>query len=233
MIKVRDVQKKYANPDGGEITALWLDKLDIEAGEEVGVSGASGMGKTTLLNILCGISLPTQGSVVINDVEITKLPEAKRDLFRAQTIGYVFQMFNLIPSLTAKENVMASVVFGKKIPKQEREERCLELLNRVGLSHRVNYFPGQLSGGEQQRVSIARAMGNRPAIIIVDEPTANLDYKNRARIMGLLREISQENNSTLIIATHDQEILKSLKRVIELGQSEESEASIVIQNSAA
>lgn len=218
MIKIRDLIKRYSSPEGEEITVLSLIGLDIQAGEEIGISGASGTGKTTLLNIISGILLPSQGSVLINDVEINLLPEAKRDLFRAQTIGYVFQMFNLIPSLTVKENVMASVVFGKKIPAQAREERCLELLKRVGLSHRINYKPGQLSGGEQQRVSIARALANRPPVVIADEPTANLDLKNRRMAMELLREVCLESSAALIVATHDQEVLKSLKRVVDLGQ---------------
>lgn len=218
MIKIRDLVKRYSSPEGEEITVLSLTGLDIQAGEEVGISGASGTGKTTLLNIISGILLPSQGSVLINDVEINLLPEAKRDLFRAQTIGYVFQMFNLIPSLTVKENVMASIVFGKKIPAQAREERCLELLKRVGLSHRINYKPGQLSGGEQQRVSIARALANRPPVVIADEPTANLDIKNRRMAMELLREVCRESAAALIVATHDQEVLKSLKRVVDLGQ---------------
>lgn len=218
MIKIRDLVKRYSSPEGEEITVLSLGELDIQGGEEVGIAGASGTGKTTLLNIISGILLPSQGSVLINDMEINLLPEAKRDMFRAQTIGYVFQMFNLISSLTVKENVMASIVFGKKIPVQAREERCLELLKRVGLSHRINYKPGQLSGGEQQRVSIARALANRPPVVIADEPTANLDIKNRRMAMELLREVCCESDAALIVATHDQEVLKSLKRVVDLGQ---------------
>lgn len=233
MIKIKDILKRYPSPDGGEITVLSLSGLDIRDGEEVGISGASGTGKTTLLNIISGILLPTRGSVLIDDVEINRLPEAKRDLFRAQTIGYVFQMFNLIPSLTAKENVMASIVFGKKIPAHEREKRCLELLKRVGLSHRVNYKPGQLSGGEQQRVSIARALSNRPSVVIADEPTANLDVKNRAMVMELLREVCHENAAALIVATHDQGVLKSLKRVVDLGQTKEGAEEYVTQDSMA
>lgn len=233
MIKIRDIVKSYPSPDGGEVTVLSLTGLDIQDGEEIGIAGASGTGKTTLLNIISGILLPTRGSIRINDVEINLLPEAKRDLFRAQTIGYVFQVFNLIPSLTAKENVMASVVFGKKIPAQEREERCLELLKRVGLSHRINYKPGQLSGGEQQRVSIARALANRPSIVIADEPTANLDLKNRAMVMELLREVCCENAAALIVATHDQGVLKSLKRVVDLGQTEEGAEKYATQDSLA
>lgn len=200
---------------------LSLPELDIQAGEEIGIAGASGTGKTTLLNIIAGILIPSQGSVWINDVEINLLPEAKRDLFRAQTIGYVFQVFNLIPSLTAKENVMASMVFGKTIPSRLREKRCIELLNRVGLSHRINHKPGQLSGGEQQRVSIARALANQPPVIIADEPTANLDIKSRMMVMELLREICDENAATLIVATHDQGVLKNLKRVVNMEPTEE------------
>ncbi|ADY54646.1 Phosphonate-transporting ATPase [Syntrophobotulus glycolicus DSM 8271] len=233
MIKLRDIEKKYPSPEGGEITALSLSRLDIQAGEEIGLAGASGTGKTTLLNIISGISLPSRGSVRINEVEINLLPEAQRDLFRAQTIGYVFQTFNLIPSLTAKENVLASIVFGKKIPAQAREERCLALLKRVGLSHRINHKPGQLSGGEQQRVSIARALANRPAVVIADEPTANLDMKTRMMVLELLREVCRENTATLIMATHDQEVLKSLKRVIDLEQTKEGAKEDATQDSMA
>lgn len=233
MIKIRDIEKKYPSPDGEEITVLSRVRLDIQAGEEVGIAGASGTGKTTLLNIISGILLPSGGGVHIGDVEINRLPEAKRDLFRAQTIGYVFQAFNLIPSLTAKENVLAAMVFGKKLPARTREERCRELLKRVGLSHRMNHKPGQLSGGEQQRVSIARALANRPSVVLADEPTANLDSKNRKMVMELLREVCRENSSILIVATHDPEVLKNLKRVIYLEQTGEGGEKHVTQDSMA
>lgn len=229
MIKIRDVVKRYPSPEGGEITVLTLPKLDIHTGEEVGIAGASGTGKTTLLHIVSGILAPSQGSVSIGDVEITLLPEAKRDLFRARNIGYVFQAFNLIPSLSAQENVMTSMVFGKKIPAREREDRCRELLKRVGLFHRMHHRPAQLSGGEQQRVSIARALANKPPVFIADEPTANLDLKNRIMVMEILREVCRENGITLLLSSHDQEVLKSLKRVVSLQQRAEE----VEENAAA
>lgn len=224
MIKIRDVVKRYPSPEGGEITVLALPRLDIHAGEEVGIEGASGTGKTTLLHIVSGILMPSQGSVSVGGIEITLLPEAKRDLFRARNIGYVFQAFNLIPSLSAKENVMVSMAFGKKIPAGEREGRCIELLKKVGLSRRMNHKPSQLSGGEQQRVSIARALANNPPIFIADEPTANLDSKNRAMVMEILRQVCHEEGITLLLSSHDREVLKSLKRVVSLQQPEEEVA---------
>jgi ABC-type lipoprotein export system ATPase subunit len=221
IVKLRDIVKRYPSPDGGEIAVLKLARLDVQAGEEIGIAGASGTGKTTLLNIISGISLPSRGSVRVSDVEISLLSEARRDLFRAQTIGYVFQVFNLIPSLTARENIMAAIVFGRKIPARAREERCLELLERVGLAHRINHKPGQLSGGEQQRVCIARALVNRPPVVIADEPTANLDARNRMMVMELLSEVCYENAAALIVATHDQGVLKNFRRVVDLGRTEE------------
>jgi ABC-type lipoprotein export system ATPase subunit len=233
LIKIRDVVKRYSSPDGGEITVLALSRLDVHDGEEVGIAGASGSGKTTLLHIISGILLPSRGCVHIDDVAINFLPEAQRDLFRARTIGYVFQAFNLIPSLTAAENVLAAMSFGKKVPAGEREDRCAELLKRVGLAHRMKHKPAQLSGGEQQRVSIARALANKPPIVIADEPTANLDLKNRVLVMEILREVCRENDLTLVLASHDQGVLKSLKRVVNLQQVEEGIEGYAAANSMA
>ncbi|MHC1771868.1 MAG: ABC transporter ATP-binding protein [Flexilinea sp.] len=220
MIRIRNITKRFLTPDGSEISILSLAEMDIQSGEEVGIAGPSGTGKTTLLNIIAGILLPTTGSAFVNGVEINRLPEAKRDLFRAQTIGYIFQDFNLIPSLTAKENVMTSMAFGKMFPKKEWDHRAVTLLEQMGLSHRINYRPSHLSGGEKQRVSIARALANHPSVVIADEPTANLDRGNRQIVMDLLRKVYHENDVTLIIATHDQTILDSLGRVVNLALME-------------
>lgn len=220
-IEIRDLIKKYPSPDGGEVEVLSLLELTIEPGEQLALAGPSGTGKTTLLNIIAGIITPTSGSVKVMGTDITKLSEPQRDLFRSQNIGYVFQNFSLIPSLTARENVTAAMAFGNKIPKREWASRSAELLKKVGLGHRISHRPTQMSSGEQQRVAIARAIANNPPIILADEPTANLDYKNRRSVMELLKEVCLTSGITLVVSSHDMEVLESFERVINLRESEE------------
>lgn len=216
MISVANLVKDYKTPDNGVLRILRIEKLVIEDEKMLGVCGVSGSGKTTLLHILTGLLLPTAGDVLVNDVYINRLPEAKRDIFRAKHIGYIFQSFNLIPYLSARENILLALWIGKKMKKPEREKRCDELLERIGLSKRAKHLPGELSGGEQQRVCIARAMANNPSIIVADEPTANLDSQTKFQVMDLIKTMCVQNKTTLILSSHDREIMRDLHEIISL-----------------
>ena len=216
LIDLQDVRKEYRDIQGEVLTVLNLAALHIAAGEIVALTGKSGSGKTTLINIVAGILAPTQGKVLVNGQAIYDLSEAGRDRFRAQNIGYVFQSYNLIPSLSAYDNVMCAMYFGRRIPKEERDQRCRDLLDRVGLSKRSNHLPSELSGGEQQRVSVARAIANRPRILLADEPTANLDAANRAAIMDLLFSLREQDQLTILMSSHDDDLAGKADRIVHL-----------------
>jgi putative ABC transport system ATP-binding protein len=216
LITVINLVKDYKTPDNGTLRVLQIEKLIIEDGKMLGVCGVSGSGKTTLLHILTGLLLPTAGDVIINDVCINQLAEGKRDIFRANNIGYIFQSFNLIPYLSAKENILLAMWIGKKTKKPEREKRCDELLEQTGLSKRAKHLPGELSGGEQQRVCIARAVANNPSIIVADEPTANLDSQTKFQVIDLIKTMCVQNKTTLILSSHDREITRDLHEIISL-----------------
>jgi ABC-type lipoprotein export system ATPase subunit len=216
MITVTNLVKDYKTPDNGTLRILQLEKLVIEDGKMLGICGVSGSGKTTLLHILTGLLLPTAGDVCINDVYINRLTEAKRDIFRANHIGYIFQTFNLIPYLSARENILLALWIGRKMKKPDREKRCEELLEQTGLSKRAKHLPDELSGGEQQRVCIARAIANNPAIIVADEPTANLDSRTKFQIINLIKTMCIQNKTTLILSSHDREITRDLHETLSL-----------------
>jgi ABC-type lipoprotein export system ATPase subunit len=220
LITVTNLIKNYKTPDNDTLRILRIEKLVIEDGTMLGVCGVSGSGKTTLLHILTGLLLPTAGDVCIGDVYINRLSEAKRDVFRAKHIGYIFQTFNLIPYLSARENILLALWIGKKMKKPEREKRCDELLEQTGLSKRAKHLPEELSGGEQQRVCVARALANNPAIIVADEPTANLDSQTKFQIINLIKTICAQNNTTLILSSHDKEITKNLHETLSLDEME-------------
>lgn len=216
MIRIDGLEKIYPTPDGQQIKVLDIPELVVEAGEELAVAGPSGSGKTTLLHLMAGIITPSRGRVLINGQPIHSWPEARRDAFRAHTIGYVFQSFNLLPSLTALENVMVALAVAGSVPPREREARARRVLERMGLGARLHYRPGRLSGGEQQRVSLARALVNEPTLLLADEPTANLDYHTGRVVMALLRDLVAEHRATLVVATHDFELLATFPRVFPL-----------------
>lgn len=220
MIKLTDVVKEYRAPGSrGIIQALKIDSLSITAGEKVGVCGMSGSGKTTLLHILSGIIKPTSGEVEVAGVRLDRLSESKRDLFRARHVGYIFQFFYLIPYLSALDNVTVAMFFSKGGQSRgEIERKALLLLERVGLAERARHLPGQLSGGEQQRVCIARALANDPPLIIADEPTANLDAKNKSLVLNMLHSACDEKRLTLLLASHDRETLDGFHRRINLDE---------------
>lgn len=201
---------------GRSVTVLNIPHLEIADGGSTGLSGPSGSGKTTLLNIITGILTPSAGSVVVDGVDLASLSPRERDRFRAERVGYVFQAFNLIPPLTALENVLLPMGFAPRIPKRQRRSRARELLERVRLSHRLHHKPAELSHGEQQRVGIARAMANYPKLIVADEPTASLEPGLTQDIARLLVSVCQEQHATLLVASHDPSLLQHLARVKEM-----------------
>jgi putative ABC transport system ATP-binding protein len=188
--------------------------LRIEHGEFVALVGPSGSGKSTLLGIIAGLDSPTSGHVYVDGVEITRMREAQLASVRNQKIGMVFQAFNLIPTLTAQENVEVPLYIGQHAGSPSARAR--QLLELVGMSHRLKNSPLQLSGGEQQRVAVARALAAQPAIVIMDEPTGNLDRKNGDNVLGMIRELRQATGTTFVIATHDPTVASAADRAIHL-----------------
>jgi len=188
--------------------------LRIEHGEFVAIVGPSGSGKSTLLGIIAGLDLPTSGQVLVDGVDITRMGESRLASIRNQKIGMVFQAFNLIPTLTAQENVEAPLYVGKH--PGSPSARAKELLTLVGLGHRLNNRPTQMSGGEQQRVAVARALATNPAIVIMDEPTGNLDKKNGDNVLQMIRDLRQSTGATFIIATHDPNVARAADRAIRI-----------------
>lgn len=189
--------------------------LEIKKGEFTAIVGPSGSGKTTLLNIIGGLDAPSEGNVIINNTDISTYTENQMVDFRMNNIGFVFQSYNLIPVLSAKENVEFIMLLQKK-SKETMESRALELLRRVGLSDKINKKPGQLSGGQQQRVAVARALASRPAFILADEPTANLDSVSTENLLDLMAEMNKDEDATFVFATHDQRVINKARRVITL-----------------
>jgi putative ABC transport system ATP-binding protein len=198
LVVLREASKEY--PMGGRsVRALDGVNLELERGQFVAVVGASGSGKTTLLNVLGAMDQPTSGRVVVDGAELASLDESGLTEYRRHKVGFVFQNFNLIPNLTALENIMLPMELAG-VPGAERRARSAALLQRVGMAHRARHKPAQLSGGEQQRVAIARALANDPAMILADEPTGNLDSKTGREIIELLRELARERGKTVVVS---------------------------------
>ena len=213
IIEAKGLTKKFGQ-SAAEIVAVNQVDISIQMGELVMFMGDSGCGKTTLISLLGCILTPDEGELRINQKSVD-YENDNLSLIRRRDIGFVFQLFNLIPYLTALENVMLAMDISN-IRGFEAEKRAEKLLARVGLKHRVNHRPGQLSGGEKQRVSFARALANKPKIIFADEPTANLDSRQSQNLMGLVRELRQDNQTTIAIVTHHQELRKNADRVIHM-----------------
>jgi putative ABC transport system ATP-binding protein len=214
IIDAHNLSKTY-NKKIVPVKAVQDVHIHIEEGEFVALVGPSGSGKSTLLNMIGGLDEPTSGNVIIDGVEITKLPENKLIDFRLHNIGFVFQSFNLIPVLTAKENV-GFVLQLQKMSKEEREKRVLDLLHQVGLEDKINSRPGALSGGQQQRVAVARALASKPKIVLADEPTANLDSKSAGNLLDIMAKLNKEEKITFLFSTHDMRVIKKARRVITL-----------------
>ncbi len=214
VIDAHEISKIY-NPNTVPVYAVDNVHLHIEEGEFTALVGPSGSGKTTLLNIIGGLDYPSKGKVVIGDVDITQLSANKLIDFRLHNIGFVFQAFNLIPVLTAKENVELVMLMQNK-NKEEREKRANALLTEVGLTDKINSRPSELSGGQQQRVAVARALASKPRFILADEPTANLDSKSAANLLDIMARLNKEDNMTFIFSTHDPRVIEKARRVITL-----------------
>lgn len=214
ILEFQDVKKDYRLGDT-TVQALRGVDLSIEKGEFIAVLGASGSGKTTLLNLAGAIDDPTEGTVVINGSDIAQLTDSKKAELRNKTIGYIFQMFNLISVLTAIENVMLALQIRGGRLSSVREEAALRL-DEVGLADFMHHRPDKLSGGQRQRVAIARALITKPLLILADEPTANLDHQTARSIIDIMREMNEKENVTFVFSTHDQRLIDAVKRVVRI-----------------
>ncbi|MBI1314066.1 ATP-binding cassette domain-containing protein [bacterium] len=209
-LSIRNLRKSYIEPTGRRLPILNVESFEIASAEQVVLVGSSGGGKTTLLNVIAGITSADSGSVTIDGVDVTSLPEAGRDRFRAQRIGYVFQTFHLLPAFTALENVLLGMSFSGR--KADRH-RAAELLKRVGLGQRLDHRPTALSVGEQQRVAVARSLANSPSLLLADEPTANVDTANQDHILELIRGACTEHGVSLLMVTHSRDVASRFDRI--------------------
>jgi putative ABC transport system ATP-binding protein len=214
VIETNNLIKIYQQGDI-EVKALNDVSINFQQGEFTAIVGPSGSGKTTFLNSIGGLDTPNSGKVVINNIDITNLKSNELIDFRLRNIGFVFQAYNLIPVLTAKENV-EFIMLMQGDSASDRKSRAEELLNAVGLSDQINRRPGQLSGGQQQRVAVARALASKPKFVLADEPTANLDSTSTSNLLDIMHRLNKEENMTFIFSTHDQRVIDRAKRIITL-----------------
>ena len=211
VIKLREVWKIY---DLGKVKveAVRGITLDVHKKDFIAIMGPSGSGKSTLMNLIGCLDVPTRGKILLKGKDITKLSESSLANIRGRVIGFIFQSYNLLASLTAIENVEIPMIF-QGVPRHERKRRAERLLEQVGLSHRKHHFPKELSGGEQQRIAIARALANNPEVLIADEPTGNLDTKSGREVMKVLKELNEDRGMTILLVTHDPSIARFANRV--------------------
>lgn len=213
VLEVKDLTKRYGTGES-EVIAVSHVSFSVEKGEFVAIVGASGSGKSTLMNMIGGVDIPTSGSVLVDGKEIAKMNESELAIFRRRNIGIIYQFYNLIPTLTAEENIMLPwLLDGRKEDKRKLEE----ILALLKLENRARHLPGQMSGGQQQRVSIGRALINNPAFILADEPTGNLDSRTSQEIIELLKYANQKYNQTILLITHDEKIALQADRILTLG----------------
>jgi ABC-type lipoprotein export system ATPase subunit len=210
MLSVENVKKSYREPGGEWLPILDVPHLQLAVGEQAVIRGRSGGGKTTLLNVIAGLATPDAGRIVVKGTDVTRLPEPVRDRFRAQHIGFVFQTFNLLAGFTALENVLLGMTFTGQA---HDPARARDRLGRVGLGHRLSHKPAALSVGEQQRVAVARALVNRPGLLLADEPTANIDPAHQQQVIDLLREVCRDENVAMLLVTHSDEVAAQFERV--------------------
>jgi len=214
VISLRRIDKTYATP-AGAFAALRDIELEIGAGELVAIVGKSGSGKSTLLNLIAGIDRPSYGSVIVAGAPIHEMGENALSVWRGRKVGFVFQFFQLLPTLTAAENVILPMDFSGTVPPRQRRERALQLLERVGVVNQADKLPSALSGGQLQRVAIARALANEPPIVLADEPTGNLDSETARAVLGLFRAMANAG-TTVVIATHEREIAQIIDRRVQI-----------------
>ena len=204
MLAVVELRKSFLSPEGERVEIVQVPEFSLAPGEQLALRGESGSGKTTFLNLIAGILAADSGRVTVDGTEMTALSEPKRDRLRADKLGYIFQTFNLLQGYMVLENVLLGMSFG---PRGADRAHAREVLERVGLGHRLNHFPRQLSTGQQQRVAVARALANRPKLVLADEPTGNLDRKHARDALALIREVCREQGAALLLVSHDEEVL--------------------------
>ena len=209
LLAVRDLVKSYRRPEAGTHRVLEVREFALAAGEQLALRGESGSGKTTFLNLIAGILAPDSGSIVLDGRDLAQLGEAQRDRLRAETIGYIFQTFNLLQGHTVLENVELGMAFGRGVNRAHAEA----LLKRVGLGEKSHHYPRQLSTGQQQRVAVARALANTPKLVLADEPTGNLDRRNAREALVLIREVCRETGAALLLVSHDERVLASIEHL--------------------
>ena len=214
LLKIQQLIKRYTAPGGEAHTVLDVPEFILEAGRQVALRGASGTGKTTFLNCIAGILRPDQGDIELAGQNIAVASEGQRDQLRAQHIGYIFQTFNLLQGYTCLENVLLGMSFSG----QANTQAAAVILKRVGLSDRMDYQPSELSVGQQQRVAVARALANRPQLVLADEPTGNLDPQNAREALQLIREVCKENHAALLLVSHDQAVLDLFEDSLDLAE---------------
>lgn len=221
MLVVKDLVKAFRTPDGESVEIVRVERFELGNGEQRALRGSSGSGKTTFLHLIAGILAADAGSVQVGGVDMTSLSESDRDRRRARSIGYIFQTFNLLQGYTVLENVLMGMSFGVGADKA----RATALLKRVGLGHRLDHFPRQLSTGQQQRVAVARALANRPGLVLADEPTGNLDVKHAAEALALIREVCKESGAALLLVSHDLHVLGQFEQVSDFADINRPQAS--------
>jgi len=212
LLEISNLTKIYRSPEGELQRVLDVPEFTLEAGQQLALRGASGTGKTTFLNCIAGILHPDEGVIRLNGQNMAGVTESRRDWLRAQSIGYIFQTFNLLQGYTCMENVLLGMSFGHGPDK----DTATQLLKRVGLGDRLSHRPSQLSVGQQQRVAVARALANQPKLVLADEPTGNLDPQNGMESMMLIREVCKENEATLLLVSHDQSVLDQFEECLDL-----------------
>jgi ABC-type lipoprotein export system ATPase subunit len=225
VLTISQLRKSYLTPSGAFAPIINVANFSLAVGAQVALAGSSGSGKTTFLHLIAGILSPDSGEIEISGTRMTALSEAKRDRLRAQSLGYVFQTFNLLQGFTALENVQLGMAFGKGVDTRYARE----LLDRVGLADRLHYRPRQLSVGQQQRVAVARALANRPSLVLADEPTGNLDQQHALESLVLIREVCREQQAALLLVSHDPAVLGEFEKVQSLAELNQVSTSLTNQ----
>lgn len=220
LLEITGLRKAFATPDGSTHQVVDVPQFQLEDQTQVALRGTSGSGKTTFLHLIAGILRPDAGRVLLDGTETSALPEARSDRFRAGTVGYIFQTFNLLPGYTCLENVLLGMMFAGRLDRA----RAVSLLERVGLGDRLHYRPRQLSTGQQQRVAVARALANRPRLVLADEPTGNLDAANAETALQLIRAICVEQGAALLLVSHDRAVWERFERAVDWADLQRSTA---------
>lgn len=214
LLEISQLKKSYTSPEGGTHAVVDVPSFGLNDSEQVALSGESGSGKTTFLNLIAGIIRADAGTIRVGESVVTSLSEAKRDRLRASEMGYIFQTFNLLQGFTCLENVLLGMSFGRKADRGLAKK----LLDRVGLSDRMQHYPRQLSTGQQQRVAVARALAGSPRLVLADEPTGNLDHKNAGEALALIRETCDESGAALLLVSHDRSVLEQFENCQDLSE---------------